>query len=62
MGMKILPLQTSDLKNILLNGWTYRYLYTLFENAYASFLPPHVWYKECLALPLADAQADDRSK
>ena len=48
-GMKILPLQTSDLKNILLNGWTYRRLYTLFENAHASFLPPHVWYKECLS-------------
>lgn len=48
-GMKILPLQTSDLKNILLNGWTYRRLYALFENAHESLLPPHVWYKECLS-------------
>jgi len=52
MGMKILPLQTEDLKNILLNGWTYRELYALFENAYASLLPPHLWYKKCLASPL----------
>ncbi|MBR5186868.1 MAG: AlwI family type II restriction endonuclease [Clostridia bacterium] len=49
MGMKILPLQTSDLKNILLHGWTYRKLYTLFEEAHASLLPPHIWYKECLS-------------
>ena len=48
-GMKILPLQTSELKNILLNGWTYRRLYALFENAHESLLPPHVWYKECLS-------------
>ena len=61
MGMKILPLQTSDLKNILVNGWTYRSLYPLFESAYASFLPPHVWYKECLSLPLENAKTDDRS-
>lgn len=53
MGMKILPLQTSDLKNILLNGWTYSRLYSLFENAHASLLPPHVWYKECLVSLLA---------
>jgi len=49
MGMKILPLQTSDLKNILLNGWTYSRLYALFEKAHESLLPPHVWYKECLS-------------
>ncbi|MBQ3490138.1 MAG: AlwI family type II restriction endonuclease [Clostridia bacterium] len=52
MGMKILPLQTSDLKNILLNGWTYRRLYRLFEEAHASLLPPHIWYGECLVSPL----------
>ena len=61
MGMKILPLQTSDLKNILVNGWTYKSLYPLFENAYASLLPPHIWYKECLSLPLENAQEDNHS-
>ena len=49
MGMKILPLQTTDLKNILLHGWTYGKLYSLFEEAHASLLPPHIWYKECLS-------------
>jgi hypothetical protein len=49
MGMKILPLQTSDLKNILLHGWTYGRLYALFEEAHGSLLPPHIWYKECLS-------------
>ena len=49
MGMKILPLQTSDLKNILLYGWTYKRLYSLFEAAHNSLLPPHIWYNECLS-------------
>ncbi len=55
VGMKILPLQTSDLKNILLQGWTYRRLYRLFADAHESSLPPHIWYGECLASPLEKA-------
>ena len=52
-GMKILPLRTEELKNILLNGWTYRSLYPVFETAYRSFLPPHLWYGDCVASPIA---------
>ena len=55
-GMKILPLQTSDLKNILLRGFTYGRLYKILEEAYRSPLPPHIWYAECIASPLSDAE------
>lgn len=44
-GMKIIPLQTSDLKKILSNKKTYKELYPMFETAFNSALPPHLWYK-----------------
>lgn len=43
-GMKIIPLQTSELKKIVSNRKTYKELYSLFETAYNSNLPPHEWY------------------
>ena len=43
-GMKIIPLQTSELKKIVANGRTYKELYPLFEAAFCSTLPPHEWY------------------
>lgn len=43
-GMKIIPLQTSELKKIISNGRTYKELYPLFEEAFNSTLPPHEWY------------------
>lgn len=43
-GMKIIPLQTSELKKIVSNRKTYKELYSLFETAYNSNLPPHKWY------------------
>lgn len=43
-GMKIIPLQTSELKTIVSSGKTYKELYTIFEAAYNSDLPPHEWY------------------
>lgn len=43
-GMKIIPLQTSELKKIVANGRTYKELYPLFEAAFYSTLPPHEWY------------------
>lgn len=43
-GMKIIPLQTSELKKIISNGRTYKELYPLFEAAFNSTLPPHEWY------------------
>lgn len=43
-GMKIIPLQTSELKKIVSNSKTYKELYPIFEEAFNSELPPHKWY------------------
>ena len=45
-GMKIIPLQTSELKKIVSNGKTYKELYPLFETAFNSNLSPHKWYEQ----------------
>lgn len=47
-GMKIIPLQTSELKKIISNDRTYKELYPLFEAAFNSTLPPHEWYENCI--------------
>lgn len=39
-GMKIIPLQTSELKRIVTNGKTYKELYHMFEEAFNSSIPP----------------------
>ena len=49
-GMKIIPLQTSELKKIISNGRTYKELYPLFEVAFNSSLPPHEWYENCILI------------
>ena len=49
-GMKIIPLQTSDLKKILSNKKTYKELYPIFETAFNSTLPPHEWYEKCVLI------------
>lgn len=43
--MKIIPLQTFELKQIVSNRKTYKELYPLFETAFHSDLPPHLWYE-----------------
>lgn len=43
--MKIIPLQTSELKKIVSNRKTYNELYPLFETAFNSALLPHLWYE-----------------
>lgn len=48
-GMKIIPLQISELKKIVINGSTYKALYAQFEEAFHSTLPPHEWYQKCIA-------------
>ena len=47
-GMKIIPLQTSELKKIVSNGKTYKEMYPLFEAAFNSTLLPHEWYESCI--------------
>lgn len=49
-GMKIIPLQTSELKKIITNSKTYKDLYPIFEEAFNSTLPPHEWYENCLVI------------
>lgn len=50
VGMKIIPLQTSELKKIVSNRKTNKELYSLFEAAYNSNLPPHEWYEKCILI------------
>lgn len=47
-GMKIIPLQTSELKTIISQKVKYKYLYSIFDEAYKSELKPHEWYKICI--------------
>ena len=42
-GMKIIPLQIDDLKNIIENRIGYEKLYQIFEFAFQSELPPREW-------------------
>lgn len=51
-GMKIIPIQTSELKKIIFNGKTYKELYPLFEKAFNSTLPPHEWYNSCIEITI----------
>lgn len=47
-GMKIIPLETAELKRMIQNGLRYRDLYGAFEEAFQSMLPPPLWYKTCI--------------
>ena len=44
-GLKIIPLQTTELKTIVQNNLKYRQLYNIFEQAYRSNEPIPTWYK-----------------
>lgn len=43
-GMKIIPLQTAELKRLLISGRKYKELYPMFDEAFNSILLPHEWY------------------
>ncbi len=47
-GMKIIPLQISELKTIVSENKTYSELYPIFEEAFLSELRPHEWYDSCV--------------
>lgn len=53
-GMKIIPVQTSELRKILNQNTTYKELYPLFEAAYISNEPPHLWYEKTIVNKLGD--------
>lgn len=44
-GMKIIPLQSSELKQLIRQQKSYKELYKIFEKAYKSLLQPHEWYE-----------------
>jgi hypothetical protein len=44
--MKIIPLQTEELKIIISKRFLYKNLYSVFEKAYNSNTKPNVWYNE----------------
>ena len=52
-GMKIIPLQIDDLKNILENHIGYEKLYPIFETAFQSDLAPREWRNTCIVFPLS---------
>ena len=45
-GMKIIPLQTSEIKTIIEKKLTYSNLYHIFEAAYNSTATPNLWYNQ----------------
>lgn len=45
-GMKIIPLQTSEIKTIIKKKLTYGKLYPLFKEAFLSNTAPNEWYKK----------------
>lgn len=47
-GMKIIPLQTSELKSIVSKNIKYKDLYNMFDEAYNSELKPHEWYHNAI--------------
>lgn len=47
-GLKIIPLQTTELKTIIRNGLNYRTLYTIFDNAFNSNEPVPTWYEKTM--------------
>lgn len=50
--MKIIPIETKELKLIVSKEIRYHELYELFETAYASNLRPPEWYESCIRVPL----------
>lgn len=54
-GMKIIPLQTSDLKVLIEHKIRYPELYRLFDIAFNKSLIPHLWYKQWIEQALRRA-------
>lgn len=54
-GMKIIPLQIDDLKNIIENQIYYEKLYKIFETAFKSGLAPREWRNTCIVEQIRDS-------
>ena len=53
-GLKIIPLQTSELKTIIKKGLKYKNLYLLFDKAYSSDEKADIWYNTNIVYVLKD--------
>lgn len=47
-GMKIIPIKTAELKNIITHQKKYKDLYEIFDSAFKSTLQVHEWYDSCV--------------
>ena len=56
-GMKIIPLKTPELKNIIENGRTYKSLYPIFDKAYNSDESVPGWYKNCVVKEIQTSES-----
>ena len=45
-GMKIIPIQTNEIKTIIQKQITYAQLYHIFKQAYQSNVAPNMWYQQ----------------
>ncbi|MGN0508940.1 MAG: AlwI family type II restriction endonuclease [Ruminococcus sp.] len=45
-GMKIIPVQTTEIKTIIEKGIKYAQIYKMFEQAYQANTAPNLWYKQ----------------
>lgn len=61
-GMKIIPLQIEDLKNIVKNQLRYEKLYKIFESDFQSKLAPREWRNVCIAQILVAPFVDPQQK
>ena len=52
-GMKIIPIEVSELKEIVSKNKRYKDLYDVFDKAFHSTMPPHLWYDSCIKKALA---------
>ena len=55
-GMKIVPLQTSELITVIMLGLHYNELYRIFNNAFDADNPPHQWYDLNIKKPLTSKE------
>lgn len=52
-GLKILPIETSELKLLLKSGMNYGHIYQILEKAYFSTQAPREWYENSIAAKIA---------
>lgn len=61
-GMKIIPLETQDLRNIIKYQMQYPKLYSIFENAYLNdaYTNPFEWWGKCVRQIISNAEQSEQ--